>query len=43
MSYETPEILELGEVAEMTLGLPRGNWTDGGARTWRPLVEDQEE
>lgn len=43
MSYETPEILELGEVAEMTLGKRFGTWSDVGGRTFEKLVEDQEE
>jgi hypothetical protein len=43
MSYETPEIFELGIVAEITFGMKRGDFSDGGYRVYAPLVEDQEE
>ena len=27
--YETPELIELGEIVDLTLGRRHGNWSDG--------------
>ncbi len=42
--YETPEVMELGDVSERTLGKWIGTWSDGieNRRTFEWVTEDLE-